>query len=78
MPGDKLAQIVNECQWISYSDFEAHYFSGGEVKCCLDDEFRPVQNEVIDGAADEIDQEFDDMVELGITCAREWKKHYNC
>ncbi len=66
VPKDKLSQIVNEYQWILYSDFMAHFLSRGKVECCLDSEFQSIKNEVIDGAADEINQEFDDMVGLGM------------
>ncbi|MCI9420890.1 MAG: AAA family ATPase [Eubacterium sp.] len=32
VPKDKLSQIVNEYQWILYSDFMAHFLSRGKVE----------------------------------------------
>lgn len=61
---EELSQIISEYQRIEYSDFTAYFLQGGEVESCLDEEFPSIKNEIIDGAADDINREFDEMVAM--------------
>lgn len=60
----KLKRIIKKCQWIEFDKFAAYYLEEGKVSSCMDNEFQSIENEIIDGASDDINKEFSEMVSL--------------
>lgn len=60
----KLKRIMKTCQWIEFDKFSAYYLEEGKVSSCMDNEFQSIENEIIDGASDDINKEFSEMVSL--------------
>ena len=61
----KLDAILKSYQWIDFKCFSAYYLAEGKVDSCTDEEFQSIENEVIDGASDDINEEFSEMISLG-------------
>ena len=61
---NELLKIVNENKRIDFSKFSAYFLHESVVESCLDDEFRSIKNEIIDGASEDINNEFTDMIHL--------------
>jgi len=59
-----LSEIVCEDEWLDFDKISAYFLSSGNVKDCRDKEFRLIMNEVIDGASDDINAEFDRIAAL--------------
>lgn len=57
-----LNQIIPESRWLSFNSFAAYFIQNGEVESCVDEEFPEIKNEVIDGASEEINTDFEKMV----------------
>ena len=36
----------------------------GKIKSCLDEEFKSIENEVIDGVSEQINEDYDKILEL--------------
>lgn len=60
----KLEAIVNHLKWIDFKFFSAYFVEDGVVEECLDREFEAINNEIIDGASDKINNDYEAMVEL--------------
>lgn len=60
----ELEEIVEEKKWILFSNLEAFFMEDGQVKSCTDEEAETIKNEVIDGASEKINKDFDRMVLL--------------
>lgn len=60
----KLKKIIKENQWIEFEQFAAYYLEAGKASNCVDDEFQSIENEIIDGASDDINKEFSEMLSL--------------
>ena len=60
----KLAQIIHPLKWIDFQKMSAYYVDAGSIQSCMDTEFEEIDNDVIDGASDEINSDFEKMVEL--------------
>lgn len=60
----KLEFIVKKNKWISFCDLAAYYIENGKVSSCTDEEFESLKNEVIDGASEKINRDFDYMIRL--------------
>lgn len=61
---DKLEKIIEKNKWLKFSDISAYYIECGNVIYCMDDEFESIENEVIDGASDKINKDYDQMLIL--------------
>ena len=61
-----LEKIIDSYKWIEFESLSAYYVENGEIRSCLDNEFESIQNEVIDGASDVINEDYEKMVELWI------------
>ena len=48
----------------------AYFIRGGSVDSCLDKEFQSIENEVIDDAAEMINNDYDKMVYLKEACSK--------
>lgn len=58
----ELQQIVAEDKWISFEKLSAFYIEKGIAQECVDREFQSIQNEVIDGASEDINDDYNKMV----------------
>lgn len=60
----KLGKIIHPLKWIDFQKMSAYYVDAGSIQSCMDTEFEEIDNDVIDGASDEINSDFEKMVEL--------------
>lgn len=61
----KLGKIIHPLKWINFKKMSAYYVDAGRIQSCMDTEFEEIDNDdVIDGASDEINADFEKMVEL--------------
>lgn len=60
----ELERIVMKEKWISFDDISAYFIDKGIVYSCMDTEFQSIENEVIDGASDDINNDYDKMILL--------------
>ena len=60
----ELNKIINKNEWLPFSTISAFYINKGRVEACTDEEFGSIENEVIDGASEEINSDFEKMVLL--------------
>ncbi|HIV23724.1 MAG TPA: AAA family ATPase [Candidatus Merdiplasma excrementigallinarum] len=60
----KLEKIISRNKWMKFSDFAAYYIKDGEIISCSDQKFQSIENEVIDGASEDINRDFEKMVLL--------------
>lgn len=60
----ELCKIISEDKWLSASDITAFFVSDGKVVSCTDMEFGAIENEVIDGASEDINADYEEMVLL--------------
>ena len=60
----ELNKIINKNAWLPFSTISAFYINKGRVEACTDEEFGSIENEVIDGASEEINSDFEKMVLL--------------
>ena len=60
----KVASIIPQSRWLDFSTISAYFINKGIVASCLDKEFHSIENEVIDGASDVINEDYDKMVLL--------------
>ncbi|MGN0485479.1 MAG: AAA family ATPase [Lachnospiraceae bacterium] len=61
---NKLGEIVHPYKWLDFKKMSAYYVEQGNMRPCIDEEFESINNEIIDGASDEINTDYDKMVEL--------------
>ncbi len=62
--GDKLDEIVCSMKRLDFSDMSAYYVNQGNVCACVDKEFQSIENEIIDGASEKINEEYEKMIHL--------------
>lgn len=60
----KLGRIIEENRWIDFEELATYYVSEGVCKSCLDAEFEAIENEIIDGASEDIDKDYNAMISL--------------
>lgn len=60
----RLAEIINPHKWLDFDKVSAYFVEHGVMHACLDDEFEAINNEIIDGASEDINDEYEKMVEL--------------
>lgn len=60
----RLEKIVHPYKWLDFERVAAYHIEDGKQKSCLDMEFGAIDNAVIDGASEEINDDYDKMVEL--------------
>ena len=61
---NSLGQIIHPYKWLDFTRISAYHIENGVQKTCLDVDFEAIDNEVIDGASEEINTDFERMVEL--------------
>ena len=59
-----LEKIINPLKWLNFEKLSAYYVELGVMKSCLDEDFEAIDNEIIDGASDEINTDYEKMVNL--------------
>lgn len=64
----RLNEIIDRKKWIRFQDMSAYFIQNGEVQDCSDHEFEAIENEIIDGASEDINAEYDRMVDLKESC----------
>lgn len=60
----ELKKIVARNRRIAYAELSAFFIRNGHAKECVDAEFEAIENEVIDGASEDINEDYDRMVYL--------------
>lgn len=61
---EKLERIIEKNRWIAFSDIAAYYMEQGKMQYCMDNEFESIENEIIDGASDHINDDYSRMLLL--------------
>lgn len=61
---EQVWKIIDKNKLIFEKDMKAFFVSGGTVKSCVDEELGLIQNEVIDGASEKINSEYDALMSL--------------
>ncbi len=69
----KLESIISSNKWLKFSILSAYFIDHGFVSSCTDDEFGSIKNEIIDGASEDINGDFEKMVLLKESCLLEEK-----
>ena len=59
-----LGDIMPPSKWLDFKNLAAYYVDAGSIHSCLDDEFESIQNEIIDGASEDINTDFEKMADL--------------
>lgn len=59
-----LKEVIHFYKWLDFEKVSAYYVECGVMQSCLDEEFKAINNEIIDGASDEINTDYDKMVLL--------------
>ena len=59
-----LGEIIDSYKWLDFKKMSAYYVEQGDIQACSDDEFEAINNEIIDGASEEINADYEKMVEL--------------
>lgn len=59
-----LKEIIHPYKWLDYKNIAAYHIVDGILESCLDSEFESIDNAVIDGASEEINTDFEKMLEL--------------
>lgn len=60
----QLERIVHRLKWIDSKKTSAYYVEDGMMKSCVDEEFEAIDNDVIDGASEDINADYDRMADL--------------
>lgn len=61
---ESLKRIIHPFQWIRFEELSAFFIERGCLSSCEDSEFQAIENGVIDGASEDINQTYEDMVNL--------------
>ena len=61
---NKLGEILHPYKWLDFKKISAYHIECGIQKSCLDADFEAIDNAVIDGASEEINNDYERMVEL--------------
>lgn len=68
-----LGEIIHPLKWLNYEKLSAYYVESGKIQSCLDEECEAIDSEIIDGASDEINMDYEKMVDLKHTSEMEVK-----
>lgn len=60
----ELDKIINPYMRLDFEKVSAYYIERGLIRPCLDEEMGAIDNAVIDGASEEINNDYDKMVDL--------------
>lgn len=61
---EKLHRIINRDKWLDFEKLSAYYVRDGQCRSCVDLEFESIENEMIDGASEDINRDYDQMLAL--------------
>ena len=59
-----LKEIIHPYKWLDFKKVAAYFVEHGMMQECLDIEFEAIYNEIIDGASEDINMEYEKMLEL--------------
>lgn len=68
-----LGKIIDPLKWLNFKKLSAYYVRFGVIQSCLDEDFKAIDNEIIDGASDEINTDYEKMVNLRFDSGMEVK-----
>ena len=54
-----LERILDKKIWLNFDEFEAYHVNNGIMISCKDYKMKSIENEVIDGASEKINDDFD-------------------
>lgn len=60
----KLDEIISAHNRVNFENFSAFFMKNGELEDCTDKEFHSIRNEVIDSASEDINRDFEKMLDL--------------
>lgn len=60
----ELEKIITPYKCLDFDKLSAYFVEHGVVSVCVDKEFEAINNEIIDGASEDINSEYEKMVEL--------------
>lgn len=61
---ESLEKIIPKSCWLDFKNLMAYYVSNGKIISCLDEEFESIENEIIDGASEDIERDYNKMILL--------------
>lgn len=61
---EKLKDIIHPKKWLNFEKVSAYHIEKGNLNSCLDKEFKSIDNAVIDGASDDINDDYERMIML--------------
>lgn len=59
-----LDKIIDHLKWIDSKKMSAYYVKEGKIQSCMDEEFEGIDNDVIDGASEVINADYEEMAAL--------------
>ena len=59
-----LDKIMDHLKWIDSKKMSAYYVKEGKIQSCMDEEFEGIDNDVIDGASEVINADYEEMAAL--------------
>ena len=67
--------VIHPYKWLDFEKLSAYYIEHGVMESCLDEEFKAIDNAVIDGASEKINRDYDTMVDLKYQYEKEGESH---
>jgi len=63
---EEVSKVINRELWINPDEVNAFYVDNGKIEDILDDEFKTIKAEVIDQISNEINKEFDVLLDIEV------------
>ena len=63
---EEVSKVINRELWINPDEVNAFYVDNGKIEDILDDEFKTIKAEVIDQISNEINKEFDMLLDIEV------------
>lgn len=61
---EKLSRIICPDEWLEFDNLSAYYVNDGQCTSCMDDELQAIENEMIDGASEDINRDYEKVLTL--------------
>ena len=59
-----MEKIISKDKWLDFINMSAFFIYNGDAQECVDKEFEVIESEVINGASEDINADFEKMVLL--------------
>ncbi len=69
----ELGKVIDPLKWLDFQKMSAYYVQDGKMDSCTDDEFEAINNDIIDGASETINTDYEKMVDLYYSAGAEVK-----